>query len=163
MNLGSRRKSLRRAAPIGSGAAAESSSAKLDPSDPSTFTQPSSDSQNGLPNVSLSKLTRSDFRPEDYLKETLRSVDEGGIRQFRNTLEESRRVASKNLQKNVYKNYESFVFISKEISSMERDMQMLRELLQSINQIGDHLMDEDEQSILDADEPAAPGAGRVLG
>ncbi|KAJ1800317.1 exocyst complex component exo84 [Coemansia sp. RSA 2399] len=160
MNIGSRRKSLRRAAPIGSGAAAESSSAKLDPS---TFTQPSSDLQNDLPNVSLSKLTRSDFRPEDYLKETLRSVDEGGIRQFRNTLEESRRVASKNLQKNVYKNYESFVFISKEISSMERDMQMLRELLQSINQIGDHLMDEDEQSILDADEPAVPGAGRVLG
>ncbi|KAJ1665507.1 exocyst complex component exo84 [Coemansia sp. RSA 1813] len=164
MNVSSRRKSLRRGVPMGGGAAAESSRAKLDPS---AFTQSSSDSQNDLPNVSLSKLTKSDFRPEDYLKETLRSVDEGGIRQFRKTLEESRRVASKNLQKNVYKNYESFVFISKEISSMERDMQMLRELLQSINQIGDHLMDEDEQSILDADEPAAGagavGAGRVLG
>ncbi|KAJ2548606.1 exocyst complex component exo84, partial [Coemansia sp. RSA 1933] len=163
MNAGGRRKSLRRVVPMGNGGATgESSRAKLDAS---TFKHPSSDSQNNLlPNVSLSKLTRSDFRPEDYLKETLRSVDEGGIRQFRNTLEESRRVASKNLQKNVYKNYESFVFISKEISSMERDMQMLRELLQNINQIGDHLMDEDEQSILDADEPAAASVvGRSLG
>ncbi|KAJ2664312.1 exocyst complex component exo84 [Coemansia sp. RSA 1200] len=162
VNVAGRRKSLRRGTPMG-GAAGELSSSSPSPSraklDHSGFKQTSSDSQNVLPSVSLSKLTKSDFRPEDYLKETLRSVDEGGIRQFRKTLDDSRRVASKNLQKNVYKNYESFVFISKEISSMERDMLMLRELLQSINQIGDHLMDEDEQSILDADEPTGAGGG----
>ncbi|KAI9501525.1 hypothetical protein BX070DRAFT_227999 [Coemansia spiralis] len=141
MDLVSRRKSLRRGIPIGGGAPTTSSRPGLDPL---AYRQPLGDSQSELPTVSLNRLTKSDFQPEDYLKETLRSVDEGGIRQFRKALEDSRRVASKNLQKNVYKNYESFVFISKEISSMERDMQLLRELLQSINQIGDHLMDEDE-------------------
>ncbi|KAJ2342724.1 exocyst complex component exo84, partial [Coemansia sp. RSA 2618] len=86
------------------------------------------------PTVSLSRLTKADFRAEEYLKETLRVVQEKNIRQFRKALEESRKGASKNLQKNVYRNYESFVFISKEISSMERDMQMLRELLHSISE-----------------------------
>ncbi|KAJ2723986.1 exocyst complex component exo84 [Coemansia sp. Benny D115] len=109
-----------------------------------------------LPSVSISRLTKSDFQAEEYLKETLKAVPEGGIRQFRKTLEESRKAASKNLQKNVYKNYESFVFISKEISSMERDMQLLRELLHSINQVGDDLMDEETQD-LEAEE----GAGRL--
>ncbi|KAJ2459626.1 exocyst complex component exo84 [Coemansia sp. RSA 2424] len=47
---------------------------------------------------------------------------------------------------------------------MERDMQLLRELLLNINQVGDDLMDdEDEQSILDADEPGAGGRVAALG
>ncbi|KAJ2746562.1 exocyst complex component exo84 [Coemansia sp. BCRC 34301] len=117
--------------------------------------------QSELPAVSLSRLTKSDFQPEEYLKETLKTAQESSIRQFRKSLEDARKVASKNLQKNVYKNYESFVFISKEISGMERDMQLLRELLLSINQVGDDLMDEDEQSILDADESGSVGGGRV--
>ncbi|KAJ2335572.1 exocyst complex component exo84, partial [Coemansia sp. RSA 2681] len=117
-----------------------------------------------IPAVSLSRLTKSDFQPEEYLKETLKTVQEKNIRQFRKSLEDARKVASRNLQKNVYKNYESFVFISKEISGMERDMQLLRELLLSINQVGDDLMDdEDEQSILDADEPGAGGRVAALG
>ncbi|KAJ2821476.1 exocyst complex component exo84, partial [Coemansia furcata] len=80
---------------------------------------------------------------------------------FRKALEDARKAASKNLQKNVYKNYESFVFISKEISGMERDMQLLRELLLNINQVGDDLMDEDEMP-LDAEELGGRG-GAALG
>ncbi|KAJ1827780.1 exocyst complex component exo84 [Coemansia sp. RSA 2599] len=114
-----------------------------------------------LPSVSLSRLTKSDFQAEEYLKETLKAVPEDGIRQFRKSLEDARKSASKNLQRNVYKNYESFVFISKEISSMERDMQMLRELLHSINQVGDDLMDEELQE-MDADD-GAPGMGTRVG
>ncbi|KAJ2237054.1 exocyst complex component exo84 [Coemansia sp. RSA 1722] len=109
------------------------------------------------PSVSLSRLTKSDFQAEEYLKETLKTVPESGIRQFRKSLEDARKSASKNLQRNVYKNYESFVFISKEISSMERDMQMLRELLHSINQVGDDLMDEDLQ------EPETEDGGPRIG
>ncbi|KAJ2908742.1 exocyst complex component exo84, partial [Coemansia aciculifera] len=120
------------------------------------------ESQSEIPAVSLSKLTKSDFQPEEYLKETLKTVQEKNIRQFRKSLEDARKAASKNLQKNVYKNYESFVFISKEISGMERDMQLLRELLLNINQVGDDLMDEDEQSILDThDDPRAAGGGML--
>ncbi|KAJ1648199.1 exocyst complex component exo84 [Coemansia asiatica] len=116
-------------------------------------------SSNELPSVSLSRLTKSDFQASEYLKETLKTVPEHGIRQFRKSLEDARKSASKNLQRNVYKNYESFVFISKEISSMERDMQMLRELLHSINQVGDDLMDEEVQEV-DAEE-GMPGTTRV--
>ncbi|KAJ1885377.1 exocyst complex component exo84, partial [Kickxella alabastrina] len=111
-----------------------------------------------LPSVSLSRLTRSEFQAEEYLKETLKAVPEGGLRQFRKTLEEARKAASKNLQRNVYKNYESFVFISKEISSMERDMQLLRELLHSINQVGGDLMEEDT----DAEEEGRVGRRRTM-
>ncbi|KAJ1856866.1 exocyst complex component exo84, partial [Coemansia sp. RSA 2703] len=100
-------------------------------------------SSNEHPSVSLSRLSKSDFQAEDYLRTTLRSVPENGMRQFRKALEDARKSASRSLQRNVYKNYESFVFISKEISSMERDMQLLRELLHSINQVGDDLMDDD--------------------
>ncbi|KAJ2748816.1 exocyst complex component exo84 [Coemansia pectinata] len=124
------------------------------------------ETQSEIPAVSLSRLTKSDFQPEEYLKETLKTVQEKNIRQFRKALEDARKVASKNLQKNVYKNYESFVFISKEISGMERDMQLLRELLLNINQVGDDLMEEDEQSLLDAEEPggrvAALGRRRTM-
>ncbi|KAJ1739367.1 exocyst complex component exo84 [Coemansia sp. RSA 1086] len=104
---------------------------------------------NDSPTVSLSKLTKPDFKAEEYLKETLRLVPEKNIRQFRKALEDSRKGASKNLQKNVYRNYESFVFISKEISSMERDMQLLRELLHNISQVGDELMEEEQVPIID--------------
>ncbi|KAJ2379750.1 exocyst complex component exo84, partial [Coemansia sp. RSA 2611] len=71
-----------------------------------------------VPAVSLGRLTKADFRADEYLKETLRSAETTNIRQFRKGLEDARKGASKNLQKNVYRNYESFVFISKEISSM---------------------------------------------
>ncbi|KAJ1835463.1 exocyst complex component exo84 [Coemansia sp. RSA 2711] len=94
-----------------------------------------------VPAVSLGRLTKADFRADEYLKETLRSAETTNIRQFRKGLEDARKGASKNLQKNVYRNYESFVFISKEISSMERDMQLLRELLHGINEMGDELME----------------------
>ncbi|KAJ2160984.1 exocyst complex component exo84 [Coemansia sp. RSA 552] len=118
------------------------------------------DGRGEMPAVSLNKLTRADFQPEEYLKETLQTVQEKDIRQFRKSLEDARKSASKNLQKNVYRNYESFVFISKEISSMERDMQLLRELLHNINEVGDELMDDDEEgSILDAPDDPAGAAG----
>ncbi|KAJ2008439.1 exocyst complex component exo84 [Coemansia thaxteri] len=147
-----RRKSMRRGMPMASRAPLEATVA-------GTAVQKqgqTGESQGELPAVVLSKLTKSDFQAEEYLKETLKTVQEKNIRQFRKTLEDARKAASKNLQKNVYKNYESFVFISKEISGMERDMQLLRELLLNINQVGDDLMDEDEL--------AAPGGdGAALG
>ncbi|KAJ2681417.1 exocyst complex component exo84, partial [Coemansia spiralis] len=102
------------------------------------------DGRGELPGLSLSRLSKTDFQAEEYLKEALRGTPERGIRQFRKGLEEARKAASKNLQKNVYRNYESFVFISKEISSMERDMQLLRDLLHSISEVGDELMDGDD-------------------
>ncbi|KAI8320198.1 hypothetical protein GQ54DRAFT_263998, partial [Martensiomyces pterosporus] len=146
----SKRKSIRRTVTIAPRVA-------LEPTQQSTQ-QP--DAAGDIPTVYLSKLMKPDFQPEDYLKETLKTVQEKNIRLFRKALEDSRKVASKNLQKNVYKNYESFVFISKEISSMERDMQLLRELLHNINQVGDDLMDEDEQAILEAEETPAARFGR---
>ncbi|KAJ1721100.1 exocyst complex component exo84 [Coemansia erecta] len=114
------------------------------------------------PSVSLSRLSKSDFQAEEYLRTTLRSAPEGGMRQFRKALEDARKSASRSLQRNVYKNYESFVFISKEISSMERDMQLLRELLHSINQVGDDLMDDDADGAGEglADMPQGRAAAR---
>ncbi|KAJ1966440.1 exocyst complex component exo84 [Dipsacomyces acuminosporus] len=150
MDKQSRRKSVRRTMTIAPRVAIE----------PTLQSAQQSDTPNEIPTVYLSKLMKPDFQPEEYLKETLRTVQEKNIRLFRKALEDSRRVASKNLQKNVYKNYESFVFISKEISSMERDMQLLRELLHNINQVGDDLMDEEEQVSLEAEEVPATRFGR---
>ncbi|KAJ1943053.1 exocyst complex component exo84, partial [Linderina pennispora] len=111
--------------------------------------KPAADAQQAeVPNVVLSELVASNFKPEDYLKRTLKAVPEKSIRQFRKALEDSRKLTARNLQKNVYRNYESFVFISKEISGMERDMQLLRELLHNISQVGDDLIEEETEENL---------------
>ncbi|KAJ2081927.1 exocyst complex component exo84 [Coemansia sp. RSA 988] len=154
MEGGPGKKSIRRGLPAAMRARAEEAAA----------TTPQANAATGgeLPPVSLSKLTKPDFQAETYLKETLQTVQEKNIRQFRKSLEDARKAASKNLQKNVYRNYESFVFISKEISSMERDMQLLRELLHGINEVGDELMEEDEASVLDTEEPNRIGRRRTM-
>ncbi|KAJ2462331.1 hypothetical protein EV174_007130, partial [Coemansia sp. RSA 2320] len=92
-----RRKSMRRGMPMASRAPLEATVA-------GTAVQKqgqTGESQGELPAVVLSKLTKSDFQAEEYLKETLKTVQEKSIRQFRKTLEDARKAASKNLQKNV--------------------------------------------------------------
>ncbi|KAJ2804257.1 exocyst complex component exo84 [Coemansia guatemalensis] len=153
MDGGPSKKSIRKGLPAAMRARAEEAAATA---------APAGAAGGELPPVSLSKLTKPDFQAETYLKETLQTVQEKNIRQFRKSLEDARKAASKNLQKNVYRNYESFVFISKEISSMERDMQLLRELLHGINEVGDELMEEDEGSVLDAEEPNRIGRRRTM-
>ncbi|KAJ1887994.1 exocyst complex component exo84, partial [Kickxella alabastrina] len=158
MNAGGRRKSMLRDRQFTPRDTAGNSSYAGSGSHPPGSKYTGDTSSGELPSVSLSRLTRSEFQAEEYLKETLKAVPEGGLRQFRKALEEARKAASKNLQRNVYKNYESFVFISKEISSMERDMQLLRELLHSINQVGGDLMEEDT----DAEEEGRVGRRRTM-
>jgi hypothetical protein len=57
-------------------------------------------------------------------------------------------LAAEDLQENVFKNYNEFVTISKEISKLESDMQTLRGLLDDLKTSSDNLVDDDDEFLL---------------
>ncbi|KAF9408638.1 exocyst complex component exo84 [Podila epigama] len=66
-------------------------------------------------------------------------------------------MAAGDLQENVFKNYNEFVTISKEISKLESDMQTLRGLLDDLKTVSDTLVDDDDEFLLTAGiEDSAP-------
>lgn len=52
------------------------------------------------------------------MKRSLADTNEEGVRIFHKSLQEARQVVGSDLQKNVYRNYNEFVIISKEISNI---------------------------------------------
>ncbi|KAG0195263.1 exocyst complex component exo84, partial [Mortierella sp. NVP41] len=79
----------------------------------------------GKPVVDIFQLARKDFRHEDYLTKNLANASEETVRAFLQSLKDSKSVVVEVLQKNVLKNYNEFVTISKEISKLESDIQTL--------------------------------------
>lgn len=84
------------------------------------------------------------------LMKNLANASEESIRSFLQSLKDSRSLAAEDLQENVFKNYNEFVTISKEISTLESDMQTLRGLLDDLKTASDNLVDDDDEFLLTA-------------
>ncbi|KAI1320128.1 hypothetical protein EDD11_002100 [Mortierella claussenii] len=91
------------------------------------------------------------------LTQNLANASEETIRNFLQSLKDSKSLAAEDLQENVFKNYNEFVTISKEISALESDMQTLRGLLDDLKTTSDNLVDDDDEFLLTAGiEDSAP-------
>ncbi|KAF9314250.1 exocyst complex component exo84, partial [Linnemannia elongata] len=111
----------------------------------------------GKPIVEIAQFAREDFRHEDYLSKNLANASEETVRAFLQSLKDSKSLAAEDLQENVFKNYNEFVTISKEISKLESDMQTLRGLLDDLKTSSDNLVDDDDEFLLTAGiEDSAP-------
>ncbi|KAF9192772.1 exocyst complex component exo84 [Haplosporangium sp. Z 767] len=109
------------------------------------------------PTVEIGQFAKEGFNHEEYLKQNLANASEDTIRSFLQSLKDSKSMAAEDLQENVFKNYNEFVTISKEISKLESDMQTLRGLLDDLKTASDNLMDDDDEFLLTAGiEDSAP-------
>ncbi|KAF8531522.1 Cullin repeat-like-containing domain protein [Gautieria morchelliformis] len=97
-------------------------------------------------------MEQDHFDPEAYLKVKLANSTEAELRALQSSLEASKAATAIDLQKNVYKNYEQFVSISKEISTLENDMMELKESLSEWKSM---------PSLLQVDDSAASDRRRV--
>ena len=84
------------------------------------------------------------------LTKNLATASEETVRAFLQSLKDSKSMAAEDLQENVFKNYNEFVTISKEISKLESDMQTLRGLLDDLKTSSDNLVDDDDEFLLTA-------------
>lgn len=84
------------------------------------------------------------------LSKNLANASEETVRAFLQSLKDSKSLAAEDLQENVFKNYNEFVTISKEISKLESDMQTLRGLLDDLKTSSDNLVDDDDEFLLTA-------------
>ncbi|KAJ3293381.1 exocyst complex component exo84 [Rhizoclosmatium sp. JEL0117] len=85
--------------------------------------------------IDMNAYSDVDFRAETYLNGILAKLPEDGVRAYRATLKDAKDAAAKDLQRNVHKNYSEFVLISKEISSLEGDVLLLRGLLDDLSAV----------------------------
>ncbi|KAI0299949.1 hypothetical protein BC826DRAFT_994353 [Russula brevipes] len=74
-------------------------------------------------------LDVEDFDPDAYLKLKLANSTEAELRSLQSSLQNSKDGVAADLQRNVFKNYAQFVFISKEIGALENEMMELKESL----------------------------------
>ncbi|KAF9995134.1 exocyst complex component exo84 [Entomortierella chlamydospora] len=115
------------------------------------------DSNEKKPVVQVEQFAREDFNCEEYLTQNLATSSEETIRNFLQSLKDSKSMAAEDLQENVFKNYNEFVTISKEISKLESDMQTLRGLLDDLKTASENLVDDDDEFLLTAGiEDSAP-------
>ncbi|KAF9109719.1 exocyst complex component exo84 [Mortierella sp. AM989] len=126
-------------------------------SSPSPTTPRMLDSSDRRPVVEIGQFAKGDFNYEEYLTQNLANASEETIRSFLQSLKDSKSLAAEDLQENVFKNYNEFVTISKEISKLESDMQTLRGLLDDLKTASDNLVDDDDEFLLTAGiEDSAP-------
>ncbi|CAG8773769.1 4009_t:CDS:10, partial [Gigaspora rosea] len=118
-----------------------------------------------FPTLDIAEFAGDDFKPEIYIQKALANATQDDVRAFLDSLRESKELASIDLQRNVYKNYNEFVTISKEISNilscdmafflpidppimpLESDMLVLRGLLNKLQVVSDNLRDDSSESI----------------
>ncbi|EJU02641.1 hypothetical protein DACRYDRAFT_78498 [Dacryopinax primogenitus] len=79
--------------------------------------------------LDMKVLAGDKFDPDAYLRQKLARSSEGELSMLRITLETAHMATQTDLRRNVFKNYEEFVLISKEISTLENDMLELKESL----------------------------------
>ncbi|KAG0209944.1 exocyst complex component exo84 [Mortierella sp. GBA30] len=109
------------------------------------------------PVVEIGQFAKEGFNHEEYLTQNLANASEETVRSFLQSLKDSKSMAAEDLQENVFKNYNEFVTISKEISKLESDMQTLRGLLDDLKTASDNLVDDDDEFLLTAGiEDSAP-------
>lgn len=74
-------------------------------------------------------LDQDDFDPDAYLKLKMANSTEAELRSLQSSLQASKDDVSRDLQRNVFKNYAEFVMVSKEVSTLESEMLELKEAL----------------------------------
>ncbi|EGF80061.1 hypothetical protein BATDEDRAFT_88866 [Batrachochytrium dendrobatidis JAM81] len=100
----------------------------------------SNPSQGGIKGSDILKFSEDNFDVELYVRGMLQHLpNEEAIQQLYHSLADAKDLAATDLQCNVYRNYNDFVVISKEISKLESDMLYLRELLTDLKDVQDNL------------------------
>ncbi|KAJ3018728.1 UNVERIFIED_CONTAM: exocyst complex component exo84 [Siphonaria sp. JEL0065] len=94
-----------------------------------------STAESAIHGIDLAAYGEVDFKAESYLNGILAKLPEDGVRSYRATLKDAKDAAAKDLQRNVHRNYSEFVLISKEISSLEGDVLLLRGLLNDLSTV----------------------------
>lgn len=94
-------------------------------------------------------LDVEDFDPDAYLKLKLANSTEAELRSLQSSLQNSKDEVAGDLQRNVFKNYAQFVFISKEIGTLENDMIELKESLSEWKSMPSVLHIEESASVAD--------------
>ncbi|EKM61512.1 uncharacterized protein PHACADRAFT_135232 [Phanerochaete carnosa HHB-10118-sp] len=74
-------------------------------------------------------LDQDEFDPDAYLKLKMANSTEAELRSLQSSLQASKDEVSRDLQRNVFKNYAEFVMVSKEVSTLESEMLELKEAL----------------------------------
>ncbi|KAJ3042059.1 exocyst complex component exo84 [Rhizophlyctis rosea] len=106
--------------------------------------------QTRLPSVDVIKFADEGFQPQNFVHGILTSNSEDGVRGYHLALSDARDAAAADLQRNVYRNYNEFVLISKEISNLERDMMALRSWLAELKDANVGVRGDAEKPVDDA-------------
>ncbi|KAJ3404457.1 exocyst complex component exo84, partial [Chytridiales sp. JEL 0842] len=89
--------------------------------------------------MDLIAFSSSDYKADSYLFSILSQRSEAEVKDFRLGLQKAKDAAAGDLQRNVHKNYTEFVTISKEISSLEGDLLVLRDLINDLIVVNENL------------------------
>lgn len=81
------------------------------------------------PAIDLELLSQEIFDAQTYLKLKLSTSSEMALGQFRESLQAAKEAASSDLKQQVFRSYQDFITISKEIATLENDMLELKDLL----------------------------------
>ncbi|KAJ3338043.1 exocyst complex component exo84 [Gonapodya sp. JEL0774] len=92
--------------------------------------------------IQISAFMDRDFSPETYVQKNLPSLSEDTVRVVHSTLAEAKDTAASDLQRSIYRNYNEFIAISKEVSRLESDVLVLRGLLGDLKTINENLRED---------------------
>ncbi|KAJ3015674.1 exocyst complex component exo84 [Thoreauomyces humboldtii] len=90
--------------------------------------------------LDIVRFADENFKAEQYVHAMLNQSTEEAVRAFHLDLLNARDAAAVDLQRNVYRNYNEFVLISKEIYKLETDMWELRGLLADFKTVNGDLL-----------------------
>ncbi|TPX34542.1 hypothetical protein SmJEL517_g02834 [Synchytrium microbalum] len=110
-------------------------------------------------NLEIQRFADESFSPNEFVSSSLTGGTEDSIRTLHAILAEGKGSAAADLQRNVHRNYNEFVIISKEISQLEADLLILRGLLNELKDLNESLKDrENDNSVRPQDVGAEYGA-----
>ncbi|TPX43702.1 hypothetical protein SeLEV6574_g04900, partial [Synchytrium endobioticum] len=95
-------------------------------------------------NLEISRFADESFHPEEFVAAKLTGGTEDSVRILHASLAEGKALAAADLQRNVHRNYNEFVVISKEISQLESDLLVLRGLLNELKDLNESLKDREQ-------------------
>jgi hypothetical protein len=91
------------------------------------------------PLFDLTKFGQIDLDVESVVKTFLQKLpNEDAVQQLHRSMADAKDLISTDLQRNVYRNYNEFVVISKEISKLEGDMIYVRRVLGELKDVRDN-------------------------
>ncbi|ORX77307.1 hypothetical protein BCR32DRAFT_270729 [Anaeromyces robustus] len=117
---------------------------------------------NKAPALDISALGSENFNAVKYLERILPPYSEEAVRLYSEDLASAKSSAAVELQKNVCKNYTEFIKISKEISKMESDMLVLRNLLNELKVVNDSVRDDEDNMDDTSSQSSAETEGSLI-